>query len=158
MKSIEEYIKKITNHIDPEYDWLDECLLNQLNIYHNFNLITITESMIMESKGSFTGQSDIVSKILKEIDIAKQTNIIDIDNNIVDKIYLHFKHNKNNKFSCEYVVDNERYDDYNIVSQYDIKHQNLHLQISQQVQQPSLKEVVQHCRFAQAVCFYSPQK
>ena len=52
MKPIEEYIKKITNHIDPEYDWLDECLLNQLNIYHNFNLITITESMIMESKGS----------------------------------------------------------------------------------------------------------
>ena len=115
MKSIEEYIKEITNHIDPEYDWLDECLLNQLNIYHNFNLITITESMIMESKGSFPGQSDIVSKILKEIDIAKQTNIIDIDNNIVDKIYLHFKHNKNNKFSCEYIVDNEKYDDYNIV-------------------------------------------
>lgn len=115
MKSIEEYIKEITNHIDPEYDWLDECLLNQLNIYHNFNLVTITESMILESKGSFPGQSDIVSKILKEIDITKPTNIIDIDNNVVDKIYLHFKHNKNNKFSCEYVVDNEKYDDYNIV-------------------------------------------
>ena len=115
MKPIEEYIKKITNHIDPEYDWLDECLLNQLNIYHNFNLITITESMILESKGSFPSQSDIVNKILKEIDITKPTNIIDIDNNVVDKIYLHFKHNKNNKFSCEYVVDNERYDDYNIV-------------------------------------------
>ena len=108
MKPIEEYIKKITNHIDPEYDWLDECLLNQLNIYHNFNLITITESMILESKGSFPSQSDIVNKILKEIDITKPTNIIDIDNNVVDKIYLHFKHNK-------YVVDNERYDDYNIV-------------------------------------------
>ena len=115
MKPIEEYIKEITNHIDPEYDWLDECLLNQLNIYHNFNLITITESMILESKGSFPGQSDIVNKILKEIDSAKSTNIIDIDNNIVDKIFLHFKHNKNNKFSCEYVVDNEKYDDYNIV-------------------------------------------
>lgn len=108
MKLIEEYIKEITNHIDPEYDWLDECLLNQLNIYHNFNLITITESMILESKGSFPSQSDMVNKILKEIDITKPTNIIDIDNNVVDKIYLHFKHNK-------YVVDNERYDDYNIV-------------------------------------------
>lgn len=115
MKSIEEYIKEITNHIDPKYDWFDECLLNQLNIYHNFNLVTITESMILESKGSFPSQSDIVNKILKEIDITKQTNIIDIDNNIVDKIYLHFKHNKNNKFSCEYIVDNEKYDDYNIV-------------------------------------------
>lgn len=115
MKSIEEYIKEITNHIDPEYDWLDECLLNQLNIYHNFNLITITESMILESKGSFPSQSDIVNKILKEIDITEPTNIIDIDNNVVDKIYLHFKHNKNNKFSCEYIVDNEKYDDYNIV-------------------------------------------
>ena len=64
--------------------------------------------MILESKGSFPSQSDIVNKILKEIDITKPTNIIDIDNNVVDKIYLHFKHNK-------YVVDNERYDDYNIV-------------------------------------------
>ena len=60
MKLIEEYIKEITNHIDPEYDWLDECLLNKLNIYHNFNLIIITESMILESKGSFPSQSDII--------------------------------------------------------------------------------------------------
>ena len=71
--------------------------------------------MILESKGSFPSQSDMVNKILKEIDITKPTNIIDIDNNVVDKIYLHFKHSKNNKFRCEYVVDNERYDDYNIV-------------------------------------------
>ena len=37
MKLIEEYIKKITNHIDPEYDWLDECLLNQLNNTYEIN-------------------------------------------------------------------------------------------------------------------------
>lgn len=115
MKTIEEYIKEITTHIDPEYDWFDECLLNQLNIYHNFNLITITESMILEYKGSFPSQSDIVNQILKEIDNSKDTNIIDIDNKIIDKIYLHFKHTENSKFNCEYVVDNEKYDDYNIV-------------------------------------------
>ena len=115
MKTIEEYIKEITNHIDPEYDWLDECLLSQLNIYHNFNLLTITESMILEYKGSFPSQSDIVNQILKEIDNSKSTNIISIDNKIIDKIYLHFKHVENSKFRCEYVVDNEKYNDYNIV-------------------------------------------
>lgn len=115
MKSIEEYIKEITNHTDPEYDLLDECVLSQLNIYYNFNLVTITESMILEYKGSFPSQSDIVNQILKEIDNSKGTNIINIDNKIIDKIYLHFKYIKNSKFSCKYIVDNEKYDDYNVV-------------------------------------------
>lgn len=115
MKSIEEYIKEITNHNEPEYDWLDECILRQLNIYYNFNLLTITESMILESKGSFPGQSDIVNQILKEINTSKSTNIINIDGEIIDKIYLHFKYKSNNKFNCEYIVDNVKYDDYNIV-------------------------------------------
>ena len=115
MKSIEEYIKEITNHDNTEYDFLDECLLNQLNIYYNFNLLTISESMILESKGSFPNQEDIVNKILKEIDISKTTNIININNKIIDKVYLHFKSTQNSKFICEYIVDNVKYDDYNIV-------------------------------------------
>ena len=24
---------------------------------------------------------------------------------------MHFKHNENNKFSCEYIIDNEKYDE-----------------------------------------------
>ena len=115
MKTIKEYITEITNHNDPEYDWLDECILNQLNIFHNFNLLTITESMIMESKGSFPDQANIVNKILEKIDIIEDTNTIDIDNKIVDKIYLHFKSHSNSKFSCEYVIDNIKYCDYNLI-------------------------------------------
>jgi len=115
MKSIEKYIKEITNHNDPEYDWLDECLLSQLNIFYNFHLVSITESMILESKGSFPNQQDIINQILKNVDISKTTNIIDIDNKIIDKIYLHFKNKSNSKFKCEYIIDNKKYDDYNIV-------------------------------------------
>lgn len=115
MKTIEEYITEIINHKDPEYDLLDEYILSQLIIYHNFNLVTITESMILEYKGSFPSQSDIVNQILKEIDNSKGTNIINIDNKIIDKIYLHFKYTENGKSSCEYVVDNEKYDDYNTI-------------------------------------------
>ena len=99
MKNIDDYIKEITNHNEPEYDWIDECILSQLNIYYNFNLMTITESMIIESKGSFPSQSDIVNQILKNIDTFKSTNIINIDNEIIDRIYLHFKYNSNNKFN-----------------------------------------------------------
>ena len=115
MKSIEEYINEITNHKDPEYDLLDECILNQLRVYYNFNLITITESMILESKGSFPNQDQMVNKILNEIDSNQDVSIVKIDNNIVDKIYLYFKTEENDKFHCEYVVDNEKYDDYNLV-------------------------------------------
>ena len=115
MKSIEEYIKEITNHDNPEYDFLDECLLNQLNIYYNFNLLTISESMIFESKGSSPSQSDIVNKILKEIDISKNVNIIKIDNNVINEIYLYFKNKPNTEIHCEYVVDNVKYDDYNVI-------------------------------------------
>lgn len=50
MKLIEEYIKEITNHIDPKYDWFDECLLNQLNIYHNFIDIGIKKSELTSMK------------------------------------------------------------------------------------------------------------
>ena len=121
MKNIDDYIKEITNHNEPEYDWLDECILSQLNIYYNFNLLTITESMILESKGSFPGQSDIINQILKNLDTSKSTNIINIDGEIIDKIYLYFKYNSNNKFNCEYIIDNVKYDDYNIIRWDDVK-------------------------------------
>jgi len=115
MKTIEYYIKEIVNHKDPEYDWLDECILSQLTIHYNFHLLTITEAMILESKGSFPNQEDIINKILKEIDISKDVNIIKIDNNLIDKIYLYFKNKSNTEFYCEYVIDNIKYDDYNII-------------------------------------------
>ena len=115
MRSLNEYIREITTHPIVEYDYLDECILNQLNIYYNFNLLTITESMILESKGSFPGQSDIVDCILKELKNFNDTNIIKINNTIIDEIYIHFKKKKNIGFECEYVTDNNKYDDYNIV-------------------------------------------
>ena len=115
VKNLNEYIKEITDHSNPEYDYFDECLLNHLNIYYNFHLLTISESMILESIGSFPNQKDIVDQILKELDNTKDTNIVEINNNIIDNIYIHFIKKQNIGFNCEYIVDNEKYDDYNII-------------------------------------------
>ena len=114
MKSIEEYLNEIINRKDPEYDFLDECILKQLGIYYKFNLDPITVS-IVESKGRFPNQEQIVNKILNEIDSSQDVSIVKIDNDIVDKIYLHFKTEENSDFYCEYIVDIKSYDDYNIV-------------------------------------------
>ena len=114
MKSIEEYLNEIINRKDPEYDWLDECILNQLGIYYKFNLDPITVS-IVESKGRFPNQKQIVNKILNEIDSSQDVSIVKIDNSIVDQIYLHFKTEKDSDFYCEYIVDSKLYDDYNLV-------------------------------------------
>ena len=115
IKSIEEYLNEIINRKDPEYDWLDECILNQLRVYYNFNLITITQSMILESKGSFPNQEQMVNKILNEIDSSQNVSIVKIDNDIIDQIYIHFKTDNDSDFHCEYVVDSKKYDDYNLV-------------------------------------------
>lgn len=114
IKSIEEYLNERINRKDPEYDWLDKCILDQLHIYYIFNLDPITVS-IFESNGSFPNQKQIVNELLNKIDSTQDVSIVKLDNDIVDKIYLYFKTDENPDFYCEYVVDSKKYDDYNLI-------------------------------------------
>ncbi|MCH5167553.1 MAG: hypothetical protein J1F35_06620 [Erysipelotrichales bacterium] len=111
MKSLKEYIE---DYHEIEYDFLDECVLNHCYIHYNFNYRKASEYHIYESDGAFPGEHELVKIIKKEIEQTNDANLsITIDNNIVEKISIHLKHNKENDISGSYVIDNEKYDDYN---------------------------------------------
>ena len=97
MKSISDYIQKITNKTINSYDSLDASLLEHVNIHYKFNYRLVNENNIYESDGSFPNQHNIIKQILSEINIPKynKTYIINL-NTFIKDLYIHFKINNDN--------------------------------------------------------------
>ena len=119
VSSIDDYIKEITTHEnhDEEYDYLDNIILDHIDIHYIFNYRLVTEEKIYESDRSFPQQHKLVKSLLNEIHKEKKDDYIvhfdDLD--FVEDIYLHFRTNNRNSLNSAYVYDNEKYEDYNTV-------------------------------------------
>lgn len=118
MKTLKEHIEEIVNREEiSDYDFLDNMIMRHCYISYAFNNRRVTESTIYESDGSFPGQHELVKHMLSEINKCNKSSYkISLEGNqIVDDIYVKFKNDRDNKIKGEYVIDDAKYNDYNIV-------------------------------------------
>ena len=119
MKTLEEYIKEITEYKNIKYDYIDNIIYEHIYIHYLFsNKKLNTEQNIYESStGIFPKEHDIIKFILNKLeDCSKDTYIINLKQfGFIENLYIHFDTNNESSISGEYVIDNEKYSDYNIV-------------------------------------------
>lgn len=117
MKDLNEYIRKMTTHKDVEYDYLDNILLDHIDMHYLFNYRLVTEEKIYESDRSFPQQHKLVKSIVVEINKEKKSDyVIHFDDmDFVEDIYIHMRENNKKSLNGSYVYDNNKYDDYNLV-------------------------------------------
>lgn len=119
MKNIDEYIKKITTHENIDYDLLDNIILDHIDIHYRFNYRLITEDKIYEGDGAFPEQHKLVKLILDEIESdnisnkLKDTYVFHLDYDFIKDLHIYIKSNKEKSINGSYVIDNEKYEDYN---------------------------------------------
>lgn len=113
MKNINEYIQEIINHKHIFNDILDDIVYEHIDMHYRFNYRLINEDSIYESDGSFPNQHNIIIQILNELSgTEEQTYKIKL-NSFVQDLYIHFKTNKESGIEGMYIIDNEKYSDYN---------------------------------------------
>ena len=115
MKSIEEYIKKITTYENVKYDYIDNIILDHCYYHYDFNYRLCTEGTIYEvSTSKFPKQDELVKLLINSIGTNYEDTVtINVNNDFVKNIYIHFKNTNKQRVWSEYVYENIKYNDYN---------------------------------------------
>lgn len=115
MKNIEEYIKRITTYENVKYDYIDNIVLDHCYYHYDFNYRLCTEGTIYEASTSkFPKQDELVKLLINNIGANyADTVVVDVNNDFVKNIYIHFKNTNKQRVWSEYVYENIKYSDYN---------------------------------------------
>lgn len=115
IEDIEEYIKKITTHENVKYDYIDDIVLDHCYYHYDFNYRLCTELTIYEASSiKFPKQDELVKLLINNIGADyEDTVVVDVNNDFVKNIYIHFKNTNKQRVWSEYVYENIKYSDYN---------------------------------------------
>lgn len=115
MISLKEYLNIINKKVEtPEYDNLDESVLEHCYIHYQIYHRHPAEYYITESDGAFPGEHELVNHILKYVKDNYNNDyplvITDTGVDIVKQINLIFKTTKENSFYLAYKTTGKEYD------------------------------------------------